>query len=553
MVNWKLVSDRKKGQVNNSIPEEWQVPGISLDMESSGFLNTSDYLDTILPPNEKALTTLSASELASRIHRGELSSYKVCYAFCHRAALAHQILNCCTEIFFDKALKRAKELDNIFEVTKTTVGPLHGIPVSLKDQINLPELDSAIGYVALSGKKSTSKSLIANVLEEMGAVFYVKTTVPTAMIASETVSNLHGYTRNAINLNFTSGGSSGGEGALIGAGGSVLGVGTDIAGSIRIPASFQGLYGLKPSYGRIPYMNVKNSYAGQEIMPSVIGPMARSLADLEMFARAIVSCETWNIDPNIVPIPWRDMSFLAKRKLRLGFLWDDHLMKPHPPITRALEETFNALKFHGHEIVQWDFPYQKDVLDLAKEVLGADGGHEVKLLCEEGGEPILDCLKYAFPSLNDESSSISMGVNEWWKLAEKKNFLKEKFLEHWRETANATSSGEEIDAIISPVWPFAGFEAHAIPFDPINYTVPINLLDCTSVVLPVTTVDVTVDKKEHDYIPTNEDDASVKDYYDLARFDKMPVCIRVVCKRMEEEKALAISSAVLDCLKGTFK
>ncbi|MCG8711143.1 hypothetical protein JHU04_004539, partial [Brenneria sp. 4F2] len=116
------------------------------------------------------------------------------------------------EIFFDQALKRASDLDEYFKQTGEIVGPLHGIPISLKDQLNLPGIDTTIGYVSYAGNPSKSKSLLAQVLEEKGAVFYVKTTVPMAMMAPETESNLHGYTYNAINHEFSSGGSSGGEG-----------------------------------------------------------------------------------------------------------------------------------------------------------------------------------------------------------------------------------------------------------------------------------------------------------------------------------------------------
>lgn len=320
MTNWEVIARRKRESVQNAIPEEWLVPDINKRMTEAGYINSKLYIDTLVPSQEKKITDCTVLELSAKISAGQLSSWDVCNAFCHRAALAHQLLNCCVEIFFYRALDKARELDEIFARTGKTVGPFHGIPISLKDQLNIPGIDTTIGYVGYVDIQAKKQSLLASILEKNGALFYVKTTVPMAMMAPETVSNLMGVTLNGVNSRFSSGGSSGGEGALIAARGSLLGLGTDIGGSIRIPAAFQGLYALRPSHGRISYMDVANSYVGQEVVPSVIGPLATSLEDIELLTKTVVESEAWKLDPKVVPIPWRDMSHLRKEKLRFAVM-----------------------------------------------------------------------------------------------------------------------------------------------------------------------------------------------------------------------------------------
>ena len=154
-----------------------------------------------------------------------------------------------TEILIDEALARAKFLDDHLEKTGTVIGPLHGLPISLKDCLITPPHPASIGMACYANEatKPQDQTILVTVLEKLGAVFYVKTTTPTAMMMMETISNVWGETTGAYHSGTSPGGSSGGEGALLAMRGSPLGVGTDIGGSIRIPSSFNYLYGLKPT------------------------------------------------------------------------------------------------------------------------------------------------------------------------------------------------------------------------------------------------------------------------------------------------------------------
>lgn len=127
-----------------------------------------------------------------------------------------------------------------------------------------------------------------------------------------------------------------------------------ISSSIRIPSGFNGVYGLRPSYGRVPYAGSVNSLEGQDSVPSVLGPLSNSLAGIKSFMKAIAGKQPWNKDPFAVRKPWNEDEYNLidhgnGDKLCFAILWDDALLVPHPPVIRGLEETKRALLHSGHK------------------------------------------------------------------------------------------------------------------------------------------------------------------------------------------------------------
>jgi amidase len=168
--------------------------------------------------------------------------------------LSHQLTriqtNCLTEIFFDKAIQRARNLDREKQLNPTGVlRPFHGLPVSLKDSFQVAGYDTSTGLACFVDEPAEEDSATAAMLIDLGAVLYCKTNVPQSIMTGDSDNNVFGRTLNPRNTKLTAGGSTGGEGALIALRGSVLGVGTDIGGSIRVPSLCNGLYGFRPSVG----------------------------------------------------------------------------------------------------------------------------------------------------------------------------------------------------------------------------------------------------------------------------------------------------------------
>lgn len=148
---------------------------------------------------------------------------------------------------FSDALAAAKALDEHFAQYQEVLGPLHGLPITLKDQFNIKGYDTTLGYVSRALCPAGDDAALVKMLRSLGAVILAKTNIPQSIMWCETENPLWGLTTNPIDERYTPGGSTGGEAALIACGASVLGFGTDIGGSVRIPSHMVGIYGLKPS------------------------------------------------------------------------------------------------------------------------------------------------------------------------------------------------------------------------------------------------------------------------------------------------------------------
>nr|POF13839.1 acetamidase [Quercus suber] len=183
--------------------------------------------------------------------------------------------------------------------------------------------DSTIGYCGNANKPATTDSAAVKLLVKAGAIVYVKSNVPITLMMGETNNNIFGRTLNPHNRDLTPGGSSGGEAALVTFNASFLGLATDIGGSLRIPASFTGLYGLRPSHGRVSYQHVQNTFVGQEALRSCAGPMCRAPEDIRLFMASLAAQKPWLWDHQTLPLPWRTEEEVLPAKLCFGFTLSD--------------------------------------------------------------------------------------------------------------------------------------------------------------------------------------------------------------------------------------
>lgn len=181
----------------------------------------------------------------------------------------------------------------------TLAGPLAGIPISLKDTVGVRNFDSSIGYSAWANKPFTSDSALVRLLRDAGAQVYVKTAVPTTLLSFLSTSALFGRATNPHSPSFSPGGSTGGEAALLAYGGSRIGIGTDVAGSVRVPAHYSGIYSVKASMSRFLKVGNATSVPGQIGIPAVYSPMARTLEDLKFVWKAIVGMKPWEYDHSV--------------------------------------------------------------------------------------------------------------------------------------------------------------------------------------------------------------------------------------------------------------
>lgn len=281
---------------------------------------------------------------------------------------AHARTNCLTEIMVADAEKWLTDGSINFK------GPLAGIPVSVKDTVDVAGYDSSVGVSINVGNALPVDGATARLLKDAGAIPYVKTNVPITLLSFESSNDVWGQSTNPYNSKYTPGGSTGGEGALLALGGRI-GIGSDVAGSVRCPAHFSGIYALKCSTGRWLKAGVHTSMPGQDGVPAVYSPMARTLNDLAYFTRAVIQMKPWTYDHSCHPLPWRsdvEQEYAAKA-LRIGILRTDGVVDPSPACRRALELTEAALRKAGHEVVEIDPPSPYEGLCLASILLNSDG------------------------------------------------------------------------------------------------------------------------------------------------------------------------------------
>ncbi|TIA64586.1 amidase [Aureobasidium pullulans] len=551
--DWRQIATQKRDSVLGLIPEEWRIPAPpSVDEQRDV---TGKFIQQYLNTQEIEITETDAVGIVEKTSNGTWTAVEVTKAFCHRSAIAHQLVNCLHEIFYDAAIESAQELDQYFAAHKKPIGPLHGLPISLKDQFHVKGVETSMGYVGwigtFQGEKGTGKekvyeSEMVKELRNLGAVLYVKTAVPHTLMCGETTNNIIDYCWNPTNRNLSSGGSSGGEGALISLKGSPLGFGTDIGGSIRIPAAFNGQFGLRPSSGRLPYEGMANSFDGAPSILSVVGPLSSSSAGLKLAVQSILQTEPWQRDPRVHPLPWRNeqeeaaKQLAQDKKLTFAVLKHDGLCAPHPPIKRALEETVQKLESLGHKVIEWQPPSHSKLQDICVKAWGYDGGADAaRAFALSGEEPK--------PNIMFEEAPQANATDIMRNQVEKRDAEKE-YMEYWNSTSQLTGTGRPVDAIISPLAPFTA--ARPNKYTSYSYSVWVNVLDYSSAIVPVTKVDKNVDKDYTDFKPVSETDAKTQATYDPEIYDGAHVSLQVVCRRLEEEKVLAISEYVYQTIHG---
>jgi amidase len=167
-MSWEEIAEKKRKALDALIPEKWRISNDQLPAESQRSVVSFFSKDNLLTAEELVITNLVVQQLASKIASGEYTATQVCLAYCHRAAIAHQLVNCLFEICFDAALKQAEELDEYYRKHERTVGLLHGIPVSLKDQFRVKGLESSIGYVGWLGTVDEEESVLTECLRKAG-------------------------------------------------------------------------------------------------------------------------------------------------------------------------------------------------------------------------------------------------------------------------------------------------------------------------------------------------------------------------------------------------
>lgn len=234
------------------------------------------------------LFTLSAKEISRKIKKGEMKSREVVSKHIERIKEVNPEINAIIEDRFDEALKEAEEADSMVEEhNPDDLPPLWGVPCTIKEAFAVKGMHQTGGLVSRKDYIAQEDSTVVKRIRDAGAIILGITNVPELGMWMESYNKIYGLTRNPYNLKRTAGGSSGGEGAIIGAGGSPFGIGSDLGGSIRMPAFFNGIFGHKPTGGLVPNTGQYPSAKGEALKFLTPGPLSRKAEDLFLILKTI--------------------------------------------------------------------------------------------------------------------------------------------------------------------------------------------------------------------------------------------------------------------------
>ncbi|KAM7012154.1 fatty-acid amide hydrolase 1 [Tautogolabrus adspersus] len=518
------------------------------------------YKDSHPMTDSALILTLSLSELTKQLQEGSLSPEDVFYSYLEKTLDVNKKLNCCTEILVD-SFDQLKTVSN-------KKGLLFGVPVSIKDNIAYKNHDSSCGVVCNLELPAEKDSVLVEVLKRQGAIPFVKTNVPQGLMNYDCSNPIYGQTLNPHNLKKTPGGSSGGEGALIGGGGSVLGLGTDIGGSIRIPSSFCGICGFKPTVGRLSSQGVNGLYGGQKSVLATSGPMARDVESLALCMQALLSDDMFNLDPTLPPLPFNVQTYHSSKPLRIGYLENDGFCQPSPSMARAVREVKALLEQAGHTLVPFSLKnVGQSFYELVMRGVAADGAYSFAQKMKTSPlDPSIRpqsvpmylpvwlrrTLSFLLKPLSPRTSAmlsafcgVGSVANLWKQHVAVEDYINES-IEDWRRS--------NIDVLLYPViGPAYNFFYCCKNTQLCTYTMLFNLLNFPAGVVPVSTVTAEDEEELKHYKGIYQDvwDKSFKQAVTGA--EGLPVAVHCVALPWQDELCLRFMKEVEQLVKQSRK
>ncbi|NXQ30096.1 FAAH1 hydrolase, partial [Alaudala cheleensis] len=508
-----------------------------------------------------AILSLPLLELTGRLQEGSLSPRTVLYTYLEKvSALEVTQQTNCLRHFIPECEEQLQEIQKHKEK-----GLLYGIPVSIKDHIGHKGHLATCGLVQCLGTLMEEDSVLVKVLKRQGAIPFAMTNVPQSLFSYDCSNPIFGRTLNPLSPQKSPGGSSGGEGALIAGGGSILGIGSDIGGSIRLPSSFCGLCGLKPTAERLrwvlPFQPCPWASLAVGSVPCALGPMARDVDSLALCMKALLCQEMFQLDPTVPPIPFNEQVYSSSTPLRVGYYDTDGYFPLPPCMRRAVKETRRALQAAGHQLVFFSPPRIPYVMtELFLKTFFADGGRTwldvfTGDIVDPGLKPQVNSCKIprlvkkllalllkplvTIPRPLKEIAMISIyrSVKEMWNHHHQIQVYRSQFISQWKDL--------QLDVVLCPVLGPAftpGYPGKLLTA--ISSTMLYNVLNFPAGVVPVSTVTEADEEELKLYKGCCDDpwDRTLKQAVSGAL--GMPVAVQCVALPWQEELCLRFMKEV---------
>jgi amidase len=364
----------------------------------------------------------SAIELAGLIARREASSAEVVEAHLARIEAVNPRLNAIVRVLADTARAGAAEADRKLAAGEP-LGPLHGVPITVKENIDMAGLPTTNAVTALANVVAPFDAPVVERMRAAGAIPIGRTNLPDFAFRLHTDSSLHGLTRNPWNRDRTAAGSSGGEAAALAAGMSPLGLGNDIGGSLRNPASACGIASIRPSFGRVPNAGSTNpaDRAMAEQLMAVQGPMARRVADVRLGLEVLAGAhprDPWALDVTFEGPP-------PALPIRVAVLDAPPGPPIDPVISAAVRDAADALANAGYDVRHESPPAYEEAVQLWATYLMSDlseGLDVMATMMGEGGRTFVEHARRgiatvqgaaAMSALYGRRDAIARAWSEW--------------------------------------------------------------------------------------------------------------------------------------------
>jgi fatty acid amide hydrolase len=492
--------------------------------------------------------------MAAEIARGALSAAAVVEAHIARIEEADRQLNAIVIKRYDDARREAGAADER-RAAGAPLGPLHGVPVTIKECIALAGTSATFGLPSRKDAIDSEDERHVKRLRDAGAIVLAKTNVAQLLLFIETENPVYGRTNNPWNLTRSPGGSSGGEGAIIAAGGSPLGLGTDIGGSCRVPAAFCGIAAIKPTAGRVPDPGRFSVPSGQRAIASQLGVLARHVEDVALGLEVINGGAD---PPSEPPRPLRDFRDVDISKLRVGYYTDDGIFPTSPAPRRAVLEAAEMLRKAGAAVEPWTPPALGEAIELFIGIFFADRARGMSALLR--GQKLDARLKPAFFMARRSRASLAaigpllrlLGQNgladgiramghgdthHYWRLVERLVDYQAAFL----RALDAAPSGP-LDLLLAPPSPLPALTHGASGYLglPGSYSCIANVLGYPAGVVPVTRVRAGEEMSRERSLDLAQRTAYIVEKGSAG----LPVGVQLIARPWREHVALAAMAAV---------
>ncbi len=331
-------------------------------------------------PND--LTRCTVVELVDLIRRKVVSSLEVVDACLERIGQVNPKLNAVVLLVAEDARTQARVADQKL-ARGDAVGALHGVPMTIKDSLDTAGVITTAGTMGRKNFVPKEDATVVKRLKSAGAILLGKTNTPELTCAWETNNSVYGVTNNPWNSKYSSGGSSGGAGAIVAARGVPFDIGSDTGGSIRLPSYFCGITGIKPTSGRVPRTGHIIGPEGHLQALTTLGPLARSVEDLSLLLTVIAGPD--GRDASVVPMPLGDPTQVKVNGLRVAMHTDNGAYALHPEVAKVIADAAKALESSGVQIESKRPAALDDVIKIDADLYSSDGSASLQRILNQSG------------------------------------------------------------------------------------------------------------------------------------------------------------------------